>query len=212
MLRGRKNVETSHGRHRLPIAAILAQGLAVGLVTGLVGAGGGFLVVPALALLGGLSMPTAVGTALIVIAMNSIAGLAGHLLTGPIDWTLASAVTAAAVVGALVGVRLTAKFDPDVLRKGFGWLVLAMSSVILAEEIHPSVGIAMAALTAIAAAMTFAALGTPTARFVASPRGRPQAWARRDRRREYPRGYYGYSVSREERHPWLVTKTQSPRY
>jgi uncharacterized protein len=155
MLRGRKSVGASNDRHRVPIAAILAQGLAVGLVTGLVGAGGGFLVVPALALLGGLSMPTAVGTALIVIAMNSVAGLAGHLLNGPIDWAVASAVTAAAVVGALAGARLTAKFDPDVLRKGFGWLVLAMSSVILAEEIHPSVGIAMAALTAITAVTTF---------------------------------------------------------
>lgn len=155
MLRGRKNAEITDGTTGLPIAKILALGLPVGLVTGLVGAGGGFLVVPALALLGGLPVPMAIGTALIVIAMNSFAGLAGHLSTVPIDWPAASAVTAAAVVGAVIGARLTAKVNPDTLRKAFGWFILAMSSVIFAQEIHPSVGIAAAVLTTIAAAMTF---------------------------------------------------------
>src|SRR5574340_500318 len=156
MLRGRKNVEASGGNHRLPIPKILAEGLVVGLVTGLVGAGGGFLVVPALALLGGLPMPVAVGTSLIVIAMKSFAGLGAYLSSVQIDWTIALAVTAAAVVGALIGARLTAMVDPDSLRKTFGWFVLAMSSVILAQEIHLSAGIAAAALTAIAAATTLA--------------------------------------------------------
>ncbi|MGB2921203.1 MAG: sulfite exporter TauE/SafE family protein [Mycobacterium sp.] len=155
MLRGRKNSETSDGGHRLPMPKIVAEGLVVGLVTGLVGAGGGFLVVPALALLGGLPMPIAVGTSLIVIAMKSFAGLAGYLSSVQINWTLALAVTVAAVVGALLGARLTAKVDPDVLRKAFGWFVLTMSSVVLGQEIHPGVGIAAAALTAVAAAMTF---------------------------------------------------------
>ena len=156
MLRGRKKVDGSEGGRPLPIPKIIAEGLVVGLVTGLVGAGGGFLVVPALALLGGLPMPVAVGTSLIVIAMKSFAGLGGYLSSVQINWTVALAVTAAAVVGALIGARLTAMVDPDALRKAFGWFVLAMSSVILAQEIHPSVGIAAAALTAIAAAMTFA--------------------------------------------------------
>ncbi|MGB3353250.1 MAG: sulfite exporter TauE/SafE family protein [Mycobacterium sp.] len=155
MLRGRKNVEVTDGSHRLPVPKIVAEGLIVGLVTGLVGAGGGFLVVPALALLGGLPMPIAVGTSLIVIAMKSFAGLGGYLSSVQINWTVALAVTAAAVVGALVGSRLTAKVDPDALRKTFGWFVLAMSSVILAQEIHPSVGLGAAALTVFAAAMTF---------------------------------------------------------
>jgi uncharacterized membrane protein YfcA len=154
MLRGRKSREVT-GTRRILMPAILAEGLAVGMVTGSVGAGGGFLVVPALALLGGLPMPTAVGTALIVIAVNSTAGLAGHLSSASIDWTAALAITTAAVIGALIGARLTAKIDPGVLRKGFGWFVLAMSSVIIAEEIHPSVGIPMAALTAIVAVTTF---------------------------------------------------------
>ncbi|MBX9920242.1 MAG: sulfite exporter TauE/SafE family protein [Mycolicibacterium frederiksbergense] len=156
MLRGRKNIEVIDSAHRMPVPKIVGEGLVVGLVTGLVGAGGGFLVVPALALLGGLPMPIAVGTSLIVIAMKSFAGLGGYLSSVQINWTVAGAVTAAAVVGALLGARLTAKVDPDALRKSFGWFVLAMSSVILAQEIHPVVGLATAALTAIAAAMTFA--------------------------------------------------------
>lgn len=156
MLRGRKNVVASDSTHRMPVVKIIAEGLFVGLVTGLVGAGGGFLVVPALALLGGLPMPIAVGTSLIVIAMKSFAGLGGYLSSVQINWTAALAVTAAAVVGALVGARLTAMVNPDALRKAFGWFVLAMASVILAQEIHPSVGIAAAALTGIAAVMTFA--------------------------------------------------------
>ena len=99
-------------------------------------------------------MPIAVGTSLVVIAMKSFAGLGGYLSSVQLDWGFALAVTAAAVIGALAGARLTAMVDPDALRKAFGWFVLAMSSVILAQEIHPSVGIATAALTAIAAAMT----------------------------------------------------------
>ncbi|MGD9619255.1 MAG: sulfite exporter TauE/SafE family protein [Mycolicibacterium sp.] len=155
MLRGRKDLQARDAGHQLPVPKIVAEGLIVGLVTGLVGAGGGFLVVPALALLGGLPMPVAVGTSLIVIAMKSFAGLAGYLSSVQIDWGVALAVTAAAVIGALAGARLTAKVDPDALRKAFGWFVLAMSSVILAQEIHLGVGIAAAALTTFAGAAIY---------------------------------------------------------
>lgn len=178
MLRGRKNIEVTGEAHRMPVPKIVAEGLVVGLVTGLVGAGGGFLVVPALALLGGLPMPVAVGTSLIVIAMKSFAGLGGYLSSVQIDWAVAGAVTAAAVVGALLGARLTAKVDPDALRKSFGWFVLTMSSVILAQEIHPGVGIAAAALTAVAAAMTYACTRfahCPLRRLIAASGSRPAA-------------------------------------
>lgn len=156
MLRGRQDAATSGGTARLPVPKIIVEGLVVGLVTGLVGAGGGFLVVPALALLGGLPMPVAVGTSLVVIAMKSFAGLGGYLSSVQIDWTVALAVTGAAVVGALAGARLTAMVNPDSLRKAFGWFVLAMSSVILGQEIHLGVGIAAAALTAVVATMSVA--------------------------------------------------------
>jgi uncharacterized membrane protein YfcA len=158
MLHGRKEVGVGDASRSLPVFKIVLEGAAVGLVTGLVGAGGGFLVVPALALLGGLPMPVAVGTALVVIAMNSFAGFASHLTSGHIDWRLAAAVTAAALVGALIGARLTAFVNPGALRKAFGWFVLAMSSVILAQEVHPAVGVAAAGLTVLAAGMTVACI------------------------------------------------------
>lgn len=157
MLRGRKDVTAGHESPKsLPVVKIIAEGLVVGLVTGLVGAGGGFLVVPALALLGGLPMPIAVGTSLVVIAMKSFAGFAGYLSSVHINWAMAAAVTAAALVGGLVGARLTEYVNPDALRKAFGWFVLAMSSVILAQEVHLTVGIGAAMLTVVAGAVTFA--------------------------------------------------------
>jgi uncharacterized membrane protein YfcA len=156
MLRGRKTVNGGEVSASLPMFKIVLEGLVVGLVTGLVGAGGGFLVVPALALLGGLPMPIAVGTSLVVIAMKSFAGFAGYLSSVHIDWRLAGAVTAAALVGGLIGARLTAVVNPDSLRKAFGWFVLAMSSVILAQEVHLAVGIATGGVTAVAAAMSVA--------------------------------------------------------
>ncbi|MDX1881977.1 sulfite exporter TauE/SafE family protein [Mycolicibacterium sp. 120270] len=153
MLRGRKSTTAADKAHRIPVAKVVAEGLAVGLVTGLVGAGGGFLVVPALALLGGLPMPIAVGTSLVVIAMKSFAGFGGYLASVQIDWAVAGMVTAAAVVGGLVGARLSGRLDPDLLRKAFGWFVLAMSSLILGEELHLWAGVAAAGLTAFAGAV-----------------------------------------------------------
>jgi uncharacterized membrane protein YfcA len=155
MLRGRKDVRAGEAPRALPVIKIVLEGLVVGLVTGLVGAGGGFLVVPALALLGGLPMPIAVGTSLVVIAMKSFAGLAGYLASVHINWSAAAAVTAAALIGGLIGARLTAMVNPDSLRKAFGWFVLAMSSVILGQEIHPVVGIAAAGLTVLAGGIVF---------------------------------------------------------
>jgi ABC-type uncharacterized transport system permease subunit len=100
-------------------------------------------------------MPIAVGTSLVIIAMNSVAGLMGYLSSVRIDWSLGTALTMAAVVGALVGARFAGKVDPETLRKGFGWFVLIMASVILGEEIHPALGYTGAGLTVLAGAMTF---------------------------------------------------------
>ncbi|WP_135456215.1 sulfite exporter TauE/SafE family protein [Mycobacterium sp. DL99] len=148
MIKGRKACAPT--TQTMPVAKVLLMGLGVGVVTGAVGAGGGFLVVPALALLGGLPMPVAVGTSLLVITMNSAAGLAGHLSTVPIDWTIAGAITAAAVLGSLLGTRLTTRVDPDAVRRAFGWFVLLMASLILGQEVHPVVGLTAAGLTVLA--------------------------------------------------------------
>jgi hypothetical protein len=156
MLRGRKGGSAANPAQPLRVVKIMLEGLVVGLVTGLLGAGGGFLIVPALALVGGLPMPVAVGTSLVVIAMNTLAGFAGHLSSVYINWPLAAAITTAALVGGLIGARLTAMVNPDSLRRAFGWFVLAMSSVILAKEVHPAVGIAVAVATVLAAGFTVA--------------------------------------------------------
>ncbi|MFE2011442.1 sulfite exporter TauE/SafE family protein [Streptomyces sp. NPDC059491] len=119
----------------LPLGHIAVEGLVVGAVTGLVGSGGGFLVVPALALLGGLPMSIAVGTSLLVIAMKSFAGLAGHLSGVTIDWPLALTVTAAAVAGSLVGGRLAGRIPQEALRRTFGWFVVVMGVFVLAQQL-----------------------------------------------------------------------------
>jgi uncharacterized protein len=134
MLRGRRHVTPASAHTDLPVGRVLLDGTVVGLVTGLVGAGGGFLVVPALALLGGLPMSVAVGTSLLVIAMKSVAGLIGYLAAVPIDWALTGAITAAAVVGSLIGNRLVARIPADALRRGFGWFVLATGAFVLAQQ------------------------------------------------------------------------------
>ena len=120
---------------QLPWIKIAAEGLVVGAVTGLDGAGGGFLVVPALVLLGGLDMRAAVGTSLLVIALKSFAGFAGHGVHVDIDWVLTGGVSVAAILGAFGGARLSRAIRPEVLRRGFGVFVLVMAVVILVREL-----------------------------------------------------------------------------
>lgn len=136
MYRGRKG-DPAAGRARAPesLTKIVGEGLVVGVVTGLVGAGGGFLVVPALALLGGLPMRQAVGTSLLVIALKSFAGYAGHAAHITVDLRLAAMVSAAAVVGSLFGSRLTGLVHPDTLRRGFAIFVLAMACFVLYQQL-----------------------------------------------------------------------------
>jgi uncharacterized membrane protein YfcA len=113
---------------------LVLQGLAVGVFTGLVGAGGGFLIVPALVLWAGLSMPAAVGTSLLVIVMKSVAGFAGYSAHVSVDFDLVAAVSACAVAGSLVGSRLSHVVDPASLRRTFSVFVLGMAAVILVRE------------------------------------------------------------------------------
>jgi len=154
MLRGRKDVDPSTAHAELPVGRVLLDGVVVGLVTGLVGAGGGFLVVPALALLGGLPMGVAVGTSLLVIAMKSFAGLTGYLATVSIDWALVGAVTAAAVIGSLIGARVVDRIPADALRRAFGWFVLAMGAFVLVQEAPEGARIpALIVVLGVAAAM-----------------------------------------------------------
>lgn len=117
------------------VGRIVVDGLVVGLVTGIVGAGGGFLIVPALVLLGGVPMTTAVGTSLVIIAAKSAAGLIGYLASTPIDWSLGLAVTATAVVGSVLAGRFADRVSAERLRRTFGWFVAAMAVFVLAQEL-----------------------------------------------------------------------------
>ncbi|HKU37773.1 MAG TPA: sulfite exporter TauE/SafE family protein [Polyangiales bacterium] len=142
----------SASRAELPVLKVLLEGSVVGAITGLVGAGGGFLVVPALVLLGGLPMELAVGTSLLVIAMKSFAAFAGFASTLAIDWTAGVSISAAAVVGSIGGSLLANRVHPKALRAAFGWFVVAMAIFILGQELPPLFGrTASPALAALAA-------------------------------------------------------------
>jgi uncharacterized protein len=110
-------------------------GTGIGLVTGLLGAGGGFLLIPALVLLLRLPMKEAVGTSLLVIALNSLIGFTGNLNDKGMDWSLLLLVTLLAVAGILLGSYLNRKVPAGSLKKAFGWFVLAMGIYILIREL-----------------------------------------------------------------------------
>lgn len=135
MIRGRRERDPGAPVPTRHPARVLLDGFGVGFATSLVGAGGGFLVVPALALLGGLPMAIAIGTSLLVIAMQSSAGLVGHLLSVSLNWPVVLAVTAAAIVGSFVGTALIGRVPERSLRKSFGVFVLVMGAFVLAKEV-----------------------------------------------------------------------------
>lgn len=114
---------------------ILVEGAVVGTLTGLVGAGGGFLIIPALVLLSKLPMKQAVGTSLLIIAAKSLIGFTGDLSNYTMDWKLLLSVTALAIVGIFIGDALSKKVDGNKLKKGFGWFVLVMGIYIIVKEL-----------------------------------------------------------------------------
>ena len=120
--------------HSFNYPLILAEGTVVGLLTGLVGAGGGFLIIPALVLLTKLPMKEAVGTSLLIIAAKSLIGFLGDLSQQKMDWILLTLVSGMAIIGIFIGSGLSKKIDGQKLKKGFGWFVLAMGIYILLKE------------------------------------------------------------------------------
>jgi uncharacterized protein len=118
----------------LPVALIVAEGLAVGVLTGLVGVGGGFLIVPALVLLGGLAMKEAVGTSLLVIALKSATGFLGYLGQVTVPWAFMALFTSVALLGIVGGTFLVRYVSQHALRRMFGVLLLVMGSFILYQN------------------------------------------------------------------------------
>jgi uncharacterized membrane protein YfcA len=114
---------------------LMLVGLAEGMLTGIVGAGGGFLIIPALVLLGKLPMKKAIASSIFIISIKSIVGFLGDLSHTVIDWKFLSIIIVLATLGIITGNFLNKKMDGAKLKKGFGWFVLAMSLVIFIEQI-----------------------------------------------------------------------------
>jgi uncharacterized membrane protein YfcA len=123
------------GEQKFNYPLILVEGAIVGVLTGLVGAGGGFLIIPALVLLSKLPMKQAVGTSLLIIAAKSLIGFTGDLGHFEMNWNLLLIVSGIAIAGIFLGNYLSLKIDGAKLKKGFGWFVLVMGLYIIAKEL-----------------------------------------------------------------------------
>jgi uncharacterized membrane protein YfcA len=135
MIRG-KSPDVPHPRLAATIKWhwVVLQGILIGFLTGLVGAGGGFLIIPALVLLTGLNIRIAVGTSLFIIAINSLMGFMGDLLSHSMEWPLLIKVTALAIVGTFIGNHFSKKVSQEKLKRGFGWFTLVIGTWILVKE------------------------------------------------------------------------------
>ncbi|HYG04006.1 MAG TPA: sulfite exporter TauE/SafE family protein [Chryseosolibacter sp.] len=132
MIRNNRNIENND--HRLRVFLLVAEGIMIGFLTGLVGAGGGFLIIPALVLLTGLPFKTAVGTSLFIIAINALVGFSGDLLNYTMDWKFLILLTSLAVIGIFIGNKLQKRISAPRLRVAFGWFILVMGIYILTKE------------------------------------------------------------------------------
>lgn len=131
MLRGQAPPRTTTPAAHLSWPRVLAGGMGVGFLTGFLGVGGGFLIVPALVLLLGMDMRDAVGSSLVVIAINSAAGLLGHLQDGALNWALAGLLLGGGAVGIAFGSRLGGRLPTTRLRQAFASFVLVLGAVLL---------------------------------------------------------------------------------
>lgn len=132
MIRGRREIASKNQKFRSFL--VLLEGISIGFLTGLVGAGGGFLIIPALVFLTGLKFKTAVGTSLFIISINSLLGFTGDVMNYPMNWTLLLSVSAMAIIGIFIGSYFSRQIAGVKLRKAFGWLTLLMGAFILLRE------------------------------------------------------------------------------
>ena len=134
MLRNRK-VKDNNKEIKYNYPLILLEGLVVGAITGFIGAGGGFLIIPALVILANVKMKVAVGTSLIIIAFKSLLGFfLGDAITMDIDWTFLLTFTSISLVGIFIGSYLGNFINGDKLKKGFGYFIFVMAIFIFYME------------------------------------------------------------------------------
>ena len=131
----KKGAEEKETKQNFNITMIAIEGAVVGVLTGIVGAGGGFLIIPALVLFARLPMKMAVGTSLLIIAAKSLIGFLGDVANQPIDWLFLISFTSLSLLGIFIGSWLSTKIDGSYLKKSFGWFVLVMAIVILIKEL-----------------------------------------------------------------------------
>jgi uncharacterized membrane protein YfcA len=125
----------THTQARQNIALQFAAGIGIGLITGFLGAGGGFLLIPALVLLLNLPMKKAIGTSLFIIAVNSLVGFVADIGLHVIDYRLLATIIVIAIAGVITGTKLNQRIDARALKTGFGWFVLAMGCFIIVKEL-----------------------------------------------------------------------------
>jgi len=130
----RKPTDQNPSPKKNNFSRLFLYGIAIGFITGLLGAGGGFLLIPTLVVVLGLPMKEAVGTSLLIIALNSLIGFTGDLGHFLIEWQLLLRVTLIAIAGTLIGSQLSKKMEGESLKKGFGWFVLIMGIYIITKE------------------------------------------------------------------------------
>ncbi len=136
MIRGKcKNCDDDDTKVTYNYPLIIIEGLVVGLLTGIVGAGGGFLIIPALVMLAKLPMKKAVATSLLIIAIKSLIGFIGDIENLEIDWKFLLSFTALSVVGIFIGIWLNKFIEGGKLKKYFGWFVLVMGIYIIFKEL-----------------------------------------------------------------------------
>ena len=137
MIKQKKNsAETKEQLITYNYPMILLEGTLVGILTGLVGAGGGFLIIPALVILAKMPMRLAVGTSLFIIAIKSLLGFLGDIKTGlDVDWNFLILFTTFSVIGIFIGTFLSKKIPNEKLKVAFGWFVLVMGIYIIAKEL-----------------------------------------------------------------------------
>ncbi len=137
MLRRKSNagiVEVESAQQVSNVGKALLAGFGVGILTGFIGVGGGFLIVPALVMFGGLGMKEAIGTSLFVIFLNCVAGLVGHASQNNFDWSLTALVTILAVAGTIFGTLLSHRVAASKLQKGFAVFVLVVAVFLMAKN------------------------------------------------------------------------------
>ncbi|GAB88596.1 sulfite exporter TauE/SafE family protein, partial [Gordonia rhizosphera] len=114
---------------------IVVAGLGIGLLTGFFGVGGGFVIVPALILFLGYSMPVAVGTSLLVITINSAVALGSRIGDAPLDWSIIAPVAIAAIAGSFLGKRVAQRFSDTAMTRAFGVMLIVVAAYVAARSI-----------------------------------------------------------------------------